>query len=202
MKKLLLALLAFGCIAGAAQPAHADWVWVPRHHRYNPYARPHFYLGGAGVGVGIVDQTGPRSFLSSGGGFDLFLGARFNRWFALELGWQPTFHNPEFDDYGRQVDRIGIQALTLDGKVFLVHGPIQPYVMAGVGAYLMGDSLDVFAEGPGFQVGGGVDFWIGPHFSIGLKVQYRGVQMIDVDPNNDDTFISMITGAVDFTGHF
>ncbi len=202
MKTLLLALLVFGCLAGVATPARADWVWVNRHHHYNPYARPHFYLGIAPVAVGILSETGPNSYLSSGGGFDLFLGVRANKWFALELGWQPTFHKPEYDQFGQQVDRIGLQALTLDGKFYFVHGPIQPYVTAGVGAYLLGDSLDVFAEGPGFQVGGGVDFWIGPHFSIGLKLQYRGIDMIDVDPNRDDTFISMITGAVDFAVRF
>lgn len=201
MKHWLIALIAFGCLVGSANPAHADWVWVNRHH-HNPYGRPHFYLGIEGVGVGVLDESGPRSFLSSGGGFDLFIGVRTGRWFALELGWQPTFHNPEYDDYGRVVDRIGLQSITLDGKFFFLHGPIQPYVLGGLGAYLMGDSFDVFAEGVGFQAGGGVDFWIGPFFSIGLKVEYRGVQLYDVDASNDDTFLSILQGSVAFTGHF
>ena len=134
MKKLLMGLLAALCVAGAARPAHAEWVWVG--HRENPYARTHFYLGVAGQGMFILGETGPRSILSSGGGFDLFLGVRANRWVAIEAGWQPTFHNPEFDEFGRPVGRIGLQALTLDLKIYPVHGRVQPYFLIGAGAYL------------------------------------------------------------------
>jgi hypothetical protein len=200
VKKLLLGALALACVMGVTRPARADWVWVQRHE--NPYARTHFYLGIAGQGVAVVDQTGPRAFLSSGGGFDLFLGLRANRWVAIEAGWQPTFHNVEVDDFGRPVGRIGLQALTLDVKIFPVHGRVQPYFSVGGGAYLMGDNFDVFAEGPGFQIGGGIDFWLSRWGSLGLRVQYRGVDMIDYDPANDDTFLSMIVAGVDFTARF
>lgn len=60
----------------------------------------------------------------------------------------------------------------------------------------------MFAEGPGYQVGGGIDFWIGPHFSIGLKIQYRGVALIDYDAYQDNTYLSLLTGAINFTGRF
>jgi hypothetical protein len=192
-------LIAFCGIAGVARPAHAEWVWVQRS---NPYARSHFYLGVAGQGVAVLDETGPRSFLSSGGGFDLFLGVRANRWAAFEFGWQPTFHNVEEDALGRPVGRIGLQALTLDVKIFPVHGPVQPYFSFGGGGYLMGDNFDVFAAGPGFQIGGGIDFWLSRWASLGLRVQYRGVDMIDYDPQNDNTFISMLVAGLDFTGRF
>ncbi len=200
MRKIILAVVAFVGLVGAARPAHADWVWVNRW--YNPYARPHFYMGIEGVGVAVLNETGPRAFLDHGGGFNLFLGGRLNRWAALEFGWQATFHNPELDVWGRPIDRVGLQALTMDFKFYPVHGRVQPYVSGGMGLYMMGDSFDVFAEGPGFQVGGGIDFWLSRWASLGLRVQYRGVDMVDYDPANDDTFISMITGGVDFTGRF
>jgi hypothetical protein len=199
VKKWLISVIALACVVGGSRSARADWVWVQRE---NPYARTHFYLGVAGQGVAVLGETGPRSFLSSGGGFDLFLGLRANRWVALEAGWQPTFHNAEVDELGRTVGHIGLQALTLDVKIYPVHGRVQPYFSVGGGAYLMGDNFDLFAEGPGFQIGGGVDFWLSRWGSLGLRVQYRGVDMIDYDPQNDDTFISMISAGVDFTARF
>jgi hypothetical protein len=199
VKKLLVVLIAFAALAGGARPARAEWVWV---HRSNPYARTHFYLGIAGQGVAVLDQTGPRAFLAPGGGFDLFLGVRANRWVGVEFGWQPTFHNVEQDELGRPIGHIGLQALTVDVKFYPVHGPVQPYFSAGGGAYLLGDNFSVFAAGPGFQLGGGIDFWLSHWASLGLRVQYRGVDMIDYDPANDDTFISMLVGGIDFTGRF
>jgi hypothetical protein len=199
VRKIILAVIAFAGLAGAARPAHAEWVWV---NRVNPYARPHFYLGAEGQGLVVLGATGPRSFLDHGGGFDLFVGGRLNRWAALEFGWQATFHNPEYDVWGNRVDRVGLQALTLDGKFYPVHGPVQPYVSGGGGLYLMGDSFSVFAEGPGFQIGGGIDFWLTRNMSLGLRAQYRGVDMIDYDGANNDTYLSLLSFGVDFTGRF
>src|SRR3954447_12490999 len=119
MNRLGLALLALVAIGAASRPAHADWVWRPY---YNPYARPHFYMGAEGQGIVVLGATGPNAFLDHGGGFDLFLGGRLNRWAAIEFGWQATFHNPEVDAFGYEVDRVGLQALTLDAKFYPVHG--------------------------------------------------------------------------------
>lgn len=199
MRKIILAIVAFVGVGAAARPAHAEWVWIS--HR-NPYARPHFYLGAEGEGVVVLGATGPNAFLDHGGGFNLFLGGRINRWAALEFGWQATFHNPEFDELGRPLGHVGLQALTLDGKFYPVHGRVQPYVSGGAGLYLLGDVFDVFAEGPGFQVGGGIDFWLSRAVSLGLRAQYRGVDMLDYDTRQDDTYLSLLTFGVDLTGRF
>lgn len=199
MKKIVLALVALAAVVGTARPAHADWVWVSR---YNPYARPHFYMGAEGQGLVVLGETGPRSFLDHGGGFDLFLGGRINRWAALEFGWQATFHNPEQDVFGQPVGHVGLQALTLDAKFYPVHGPVQPYFSAGGGLYLMGDDFSVFAEGPGFQVGGGIDFWLSRWASLGLRAQYRGVDMVDYDVYREDTYLSLLSFGVDVTARF
>jgi hypothetical protein len=200
VRKSILALFMFvGLAVGASRPARAEWVWV---QRTNPYARPHFYLGAEGQGVVVLGATGPRSFLDHGGGFDLFLGGRLNRWAALEFGWQATFHNPEYDVWGTRVGHVGLQALTLDVKVYPVHGRVQPYFSGGGGLYLMGDNFDVFAEGPGFQLGGGIDFWLSRWASLGLRAQYRGVDMIDYDRAQNDTYLSLLTFGLDFTGRF
>src|SRR5438105_4552953 len=157
---------------------------------FNPYARRHFYLGAEGVGMAVLHETGPRGFLESGGGFNLFIGGRVHRSLAIEFGWQPTFHNNETNIFGRRVGTIGLEALTLDLKVFPIHGPIQPYFTAGAGGYLLGDNLSVFAAGPGYQIGGGIDFWMAPWASFGLKGQYRGVGLVDYDIYRDNTYLS------------
>jgi len=139
---------------------------------------------------------------SAGGGFDLYLGGRVNSWLALELGWQPTFHNPEYDAFGRRVGRIEIQAVTFDLKFFPTRGRVQPYFVVGGGGYLLGDNFDVFAAGPGFQAGAGLDIWLMRHLSLGLRAQYRGVALVDYDPANDDTYISMLSAGADITVRF
>ena len=168
MRKVILALVAFVSLAGAARPARAEWVWVNNRY-YNPYARPHFYMGAEAQGIVVLGATGPNAFLDHGGGFDFFLGGRLNRWAALEFGWQATFHNPEVDTFGQQVDCVGLQALTLDAKFYPVHGRVQPYFSGGAGLYLLGDSFSVFSEGAGFQLGGGIDFWLSRNISLGMR---------------------------------
>jgi outer membrane protein with beta-barrel domain len=192
----LLAVLLF-----ASLPARADWewVWVPRP---NPYDRKHFYMGGGGVGVAVLGQTGPHGFLDPGGGFDLFAGVRVHRSVALEFAWQPTFHNNETDIFGRPIDMVGLEALTADVKVYPLHRRVQPYFIGGGGAYLLGDSLHVFATGPGFQVGGGLDVWLNRYITLGGKVQYRGVELLDYDRYGDNTYLSLLTVGGDVAGHF
>jgi hypothetical protein len=203
-KTVLLAIVVAATTLCSVTPAHADWVWRPRPP--DPYARRHFYIGGSGVGAAVINQTGPEGFIGNGGGFSLILGARLSRHFALEFGWEPTFHNTSQDAaiylFQNPNHTVGINALTLDGKVYFAQGFVQPYFMFGGGAYLLGDQLHAVAEGPGYQLGGGIDFWLNPWFTIGGKVQYRGVEFIDYNARNDNTYVSMITAAGDFTAHF
>jgi hypothetical protein len=200
---IALLSLAFAVIlpasAARAQPTYYYVVPAPLP---NPYTRPHFYLGVEAVAVVVLNQTGPRGFLADGGGFNIFLGGRLSRHVALELGWQPTFHSNQVDIFGRPISFIGLEALTLDIKILFLRGPVQPYFTIGGGAYLLGDNFSVFAEGGGYQIGGGIDFWLGHHVSLGLKAQYRGVGLVDYDPQNDNTYLSLFTGALNLTIRF
>jgi hypothetical protein len=168
----------------------------------DPYARSHFYLGVAGVGVAVLDQTGPRAFLQAGGGFELTVGARLGRLLALEANWQPTFHNNQVDIFGNTVNTVGLNALTGDLKLFLLHGSIQPYFTVGAGFYSMGNAFSNIADGVGWEIGGGVDFWLGRFFTLGLKAQYRGVALFDYDLFNDNTYLSLFTGSANVGFHF
>jgi len=220
-KTLLSALLAAAALAGLAPEASAQ-PYQPGGYYYTPpsyyapppprrwgmrprndaYSRPHVYVGAAGVGVAVLDQTGPNAFLDHGGGFELFVGVRFGRLVGLEVNWQPTFHNNQFNAFGEVVNTLGLQAITADLKLFLAPGFVQPYVTIGGGAYILGDRFSAIAEGPGWEVGGGVDFWIGPYFSLGLKAQYRGVALISYDLNSDNTYVSLFTGSLNAQVHF
>jgi hypothetical protein len=113
-----------------------------------------------------------------------------------------TLHSNQVDVFGRPINLIGLQALTLDLKILFLRGPIQPCFCVGGGAYLLGDAFSVFAEGGGYQIGGGIDFWLGTHVSLGLKAQYRGVGLVDYDPQNDNTYLSLFTGALNLTIRF
>ncbi|HZS39725.1 MAG TPA: outer membrane beta-barrel protein [Polyangia bacterium] len=196
----IVVLGAFAALSLAPRPARAEFVYV--RPAPNPFARPHFYMGAEVVGVAVVGETGPRSFLDHGGGFNLFVGGRINRVFALELGWQPTFHNNQTDIFGERVSTVGLDALTVDGKFYPLYGPIQPYLTVGAGLYLLGDNFSVLAEGPGYQIGAGIDFWITRHVSLGLKAQYRGVALVDYDVFRDNTYLSLITGSGNLTVRF
>jgi opacity protein-like surface antigen len=205
MRNALIGLFVVAALAGGTAHAQEGYYAPPNYYLVQPpqpFARSHFYLGVAPQAMVVLDQTGPRSFLDTGGGFDLYLGGRLNRWVGLELGWQPTFHNREVDAFGRPVGRIALQAVTLDMKIYFARGRVQPYFVGGAGAYLLGDNFDVFAAGPGFQVGGGLDIWLTRHLSLGVRAQYRGVDLVDYDPANDDTFISMLSAGVDLTVRF
>lgn len=170
----------------------------------NLYARPHFYIGIGGVGSVVLNQ-GSKSFLSNGGGIDLTVGVRVHSVFAVELNWQPTFHNNTNIDgsvFARPIGQLGLEALTTDLKFYPADGPVQPYFTIGGGIYFLGERFDIFADGPGYEVGGGIDFWLSPWISLGVKAQYRGVELIDFDSHNNNTYLSMFTAGGDLTARF
>jgi hypothetical protein len=168
------------------------------------YSRRHFYLGAEGLGSVVVNETGPHSFFSSGGGINLFLGGRIHRHLALEFGWSPTFHGQPGSGFGETTtDGLALSAITADLKILPLRGWVQPYVAFGPAGYVLHDwAFHYLGGGGGFQVGGGVDFYVYRHLSFGLKSQYRGAELVDYDPAHDRTFLSMLTFAGNITGHF
>ena len=185
------------------QPPPRPYYYGPRPHYVNdPFARPDIYIGVGGLGAFMLGESGPQSFITNGYGLDLMVGARFNRWFALEFNYQASFHNPEYNVFGQNVDNLTIEAFALDGKIFLSHWRVQPYVLFGGGIYVLGDSLSAMAQGPGYQLGGGIDFWAGPWWSVGVKVKYHGVELYNYDNKSDNSYISMVTGGIDLQLHF
>jgi len=226
MRAPISALAIAAALGAAPSAASADWyqpppptpywtptrptwtAWTAPPPRWRPaesrpeYGRTHLYVGAGGVGVAVLDEAGGPAFLDHGGGFELFIGVRVNPLFAIEAAWQSTFHDNSADLFARRISTIGLDAITAEFKLYLASGEVQPYLSIGAGAYITGDRYYAFAEGPGWQIGGGVDFWIGPYFSIGLKAQYRGIALIAYDVDGDTTYLSLFTGSVNTQVHF
>jgi hypothetical protein len=155
-------------------------------------------VGFGGGATAVAGQKGGPELLNSGGGFGVWLGLRSGYLFAVELGFQGSFHNPvDLTPFG-DVDYLVLSAATLDGKLFLSRHPIvQPYVQFGGGIYTLGrDALGTAASGGGFQLGGGVEFALAPFLGLGARMLYRGVSMGPPDSSTNDTYVSLITGEV------
>jgi hypothetical protein len=102
-------------------------------------------------------------------GYHLAGGFRFNEWFALEVTWE---HFPAFDDSTGDVEAW---MAGLNGKLYPLHGFIQPYLLAGAGwaaiddtrAGSMRDSSGIAA-----RFAGGLEVYITRNFGGFAEVSY------------------------------
>jgi hypothetical protein len=209
------AALSVLALAALAPAAHAD-VYVSGGYRYYPppppaattvVVRPAWWYAGVGVvGTSILDQSGGPETLRTGGGVSAWLGVNLSSALSVELGWLGSFHNPQTYStyYGRDTSFLVLEGVTADAKIHLGRGPIDPYLQGGVGVYFLGDSAVGFADsvGPGYQLGGGIDLWVGRHVTLGGRALYRGIAMGPPDGGPADTFVHAATveGSVAF--HF
>ena len=162
--------------------------WRARH-------RLHGYIGAQLTGLIVVAQVTDyeTGYLGHGGGGGIFGGVRFNPWLAIELNWNATYHDERFDAGSSTVivlDSIYLMSITADAKIHIpTWGPIEPFIQAGIGFAYIGANYDdcigcdsIFASGPAFNLGGGVDIWLGPHISVGGRMLYKGLYF------NEDEF--------------
>ncbi len=202
------ASLALVALAALAPPAHAD-----RYSYYGPPAtvvrpRPEWWYAGVGVvGTSILDQTGGPEQLHSGGGISAWLGVNVARELSFELGWLGSFHNPATIDtgFGTTTDYLVLEGVTADAKIhFGRPRPVDPYLQGGLGVYFLGSQHAGYADsvGAGYQLGGGVDFRVGPVVSLGLRALYRGMSMGPPNGAVDDTFIHALTFEGNVALHF
>jgi opacity protein-like surface antigen len=166
--------------------------------------RIHFYAGAQATGIGIIaektDYQAGGYLGRGGGGGGLFAGVRLGPFFALEANWNITYHKVAEDwttgctyDYcygARYWSAFHLQTVDLNGKIHIpTRGPIEPYVQLGIGYAFLGISWEddwnayytehgdyIFASGFGFNIGGGLDFWLSPFVSLGGRLLYKGVR--------------------------
>lgn len=170
----------------------------------DPDYRPFFHLGLGLNGTSIIDDDATaNSGFDAGAGFEIDFGLRLGPQFSLDFGWWASFH-----DVASDVNSAALMAFTIDGRFFLTDQDqrLQPYLQAGVGAYVMtyDDALNTLS-GPGFQLGGGFDFYLTPGVSLGGRLLYRGAYVEYDDPyyyNVESSFISAFTYGADIKFHF
>jgi hypothetical protein len=143
---------------------------------------------GLGVGAGVLanagelevcataaDGTGSCQALAEagGGGAAVFIGARPWPWLALLATYDVAFH--QVVD-GSPYAVATLQSLRADVRfLFAAGATVEPYLQAGAGLYLIGDSYGFAQAGGGFQAGGGLDVYLAPVLSFGLEALYRGI---------------------------
>jgi hypothetical protein len=182
---LLIAVFGLALLAPGA--AWAQYGYPAPYQSYGaptiggpPLDRSGLYLGFGVFGDEVINQANSAvDFLTAGGGCNLMLGFRLNPMFALELGLGQGFHNNVTDAWGDTVDYLSLTQITVDLKVILPvpNAQFQPFLQGGVGAYVLANSFrSEIASGGGFQLGGGLDFWLNPWWSVGGRVLYHGVQ--------------------------
>ena len=221
--RVSLALAVVVALLALPSPAAAHYTGFPHRHVYGyGYApgqpgmpslnidRPGVYLGGSLLGAVVINSANTDSsaadFIDHGGGFGLFLGVRIVPMFALEFGYTGTAHNTYTDYWGNVVDYLWLNAITLDGKlIFPNRSNVRPYIQAGVGYYALSQGEN-WTSGGGFQLGGGLDIWLNPWWSLGGRVLYHGVKFTEFKGNPiysaNKPFLSYATLEFNLQVHF
>lgn len=175
MTKAVCLGLCLGALLAVATPAFA-----------NDYGRPGVELGG-GISLAGEDFDDDLDDLGidydTTAAFDVFVGYRFHPRFSIEGRYQQLlgFDSDDFDDFGFDTDvEISGYEASLNAKLFLLTGVIQPYLSVGGGWSRIELDIDTaffdvdedFSD-PTWRLGGGIDGWIGEHFAIGLDGAYH-----------------------------
>lgn len=199
-------------------PPHRRRVIRRQHvHRYQPTPTPRprqpivedrtsVYLGIGALGTFITREdsliTDP---LESGAGLDIFLGYRFNRIAAIELGGLFSFHGST--RYRREETEL-LAGMTADMKFFFLPWSerFEPFVQLGGGLYLLSPN-DISTNeyvGGGLQLGGGVDIRLARMFAIGLRVLYRGIFLDNsaYSTRVERDFVNTVTLGANIQVHF
>lgn len=192
------------------RPAPPPRPFVPPRPRIRrPWHRTHFYFGGQLMGLVVLQQQLKGiGRLGHGGGFGLYGGVRLGRFIALEANWTFTAHDEEWDQ-----ESLQIQTLTGDIKFHIpTWSRLEPYIQAGggwaffgvTGAFEGGHPY-LYASGPTYNLGGGVDYHIGRYLSVGGRLLYRGMYFGEEQYGESWDNANFVHGvSIDFTAslHF
>ncbi len=168
----------------------------------------HLGIGVHGTSVFADSDSGITNGLASGAGFDVGFGWRVAPSFSLDFNWMMSFHDAGEQSAGPEA---ALMHFSMDGRFFLTDRSrqTQPYILAGIGAYILGrDSWEFDTlSGIGFQLGGGVDFFISKHVSIGGKLLYRGAYLDNAESSwpgfpTETAWLSAFSYGGDLKFHF
>lgn len=208
-------VLAAAALLGGARAATAHPTGYPhRHVRGYGYApqedeyMTRVYLGFGGQFAGIIGDSGKFGVVKSGGGGSVWLGFRFTPLLALEFGYQGTYHNPAdyFDYYGYYVgtDYLVWSLVSADLKFHLpTHSNLDPYLQAGAGYSWLGrEGYGTDWSGPAFELGPGLDVWLGHFLTIGVRGLYRGAYLSGPLRSQSSDFLSALVFQANLAIHF
>lgn len=200
---------------------------IRRIRRYPPPSRPVRHPRRASVdprssiylGVGVLGDFNVETdneltrIMRSGGGFDIFLGLRFNRFFALEFGYVGTIHSTgdeiSMAASGNAYERGMLHGVALDAKIFLIPRSrrIEPFLQVGGGGYsfVCEGFSDPELGGGGFHLGGGVDIRFNRSIALGTRILYKGLYLDNSTAyysSTDAAFFSQFTLGANLQLHF
>lgn len=168
---LVLGLVIIGCLVpGVLRAQGGD----------EDFTRSGFYLGvGASYAISLIDQPVERVTLQQVSvdnslGINARAGYRFLSWLAAELEYEWTSGFEVKGAGGAKLLRLEGNILTLNGKVILPTGRVQPYLLAGFGgtAFSVTDQarlgFKVSGTGAAGRLGVGVDIYVTPHIVLNL----------------------------------
>lgn len=186
--------------------------YTPRPRRVIevPYT-PVFHFGIGLNGNSVMSAEGDSgesrpSFvegLGDGAGFDISFGWRLSDFISLDFNWLMSFH-----DGGVESNDASLASFGLDLRFFLADRSrrVQPYIQAGVGGYVLGRDFEYETiSGVGFQLGGGADFYLTQHVSIGGKILFRPAWLSNENERGPATMtgdLSLLTYGADLKFHF
>ncbi len=145
-------------------------------------AREGFYAGGF-LSVININGSSPDSFdkayfdsLGSGLGGGLRLGAGFNEYVALEGSYSISYHDTSFLGLSNlQRQKLAGTTLALKVNIPLKESNIEPYFLAGVGFYEIGDSGGTYYKGSGKELGAGLDLYVSPKVSFNAGLTFTKI---------------------------
>lgn len=168
-----IGMIAAGLFAGlllASSPAEAV-----RYQRTPQRDDSAFYLGARIVGSTLHGSSTADSTLliaDDGAGVQLFMGYRFDTGFSMQLALSAAGHQTS----DPQID-AGIAAIQFFVQYRFARGHwFRPYLKGGFGGYGLGvddGSARSTISGGGLAFGGGFDFFLNRHFSLGLDLTHN-----------------------------
>lgn len=185
--------------------------YAPRPRRAVEIAyEPMFHVGIGLHGTSVMgsSDSGITEGLDSGAGFDIGFGWRIAPTVSLDFNWMMSFHDASDGSAGPEA---ALMHFSMDGRFFLTDRSrqTQPYILAGLGAYILGRDAWEFdtLTGVGFQLGAGVDLYLSKNVSIGGKLLYRGAYLDNAESTwsgfpTDSAWLSAFSYGGDVKFHF
>ncbi|MCB1214646.1 MAG: outer membrane beta-barrel protein [Deltaproteobacteria bacterium] len=130
---------------------------------------------------GSIFLTNAVPDMDPGPGFGIDLQYRFNQRWALETNLSASFHDGR--DAFENDSGIFLSLPTAELKLYLFgqESKVEPYVLAGLGIYVLTEGAlnnNTGGVGLGGTFGAGLDYYLSDRFSLGFAAKFRPTALI------------------------